>query len=183
MKRMMRRAVVLLLAVCLMAGLGGCAQPGSEISAATRERLDELAQEFVNELEVFILPAKDEPEKLTELGLTVSKPDATYNIDAVKTFYSAYSDNKNTRVTFAFSSSSFVVTRVIIEGKFGYYLRYQDGSAVGNELPITGKLVDSVALTEDTELNKVELTLRREKADVATFTFKHIEGQPAEEVE
>jgi hypothetical protein len=183
MKRMMRRTGVLLLAVFLIAGLGGCASESTEISTATRERLDELVQEFVNELEVFILPAKDDDEKLCELGLTVSKPDATYNIDAVKTFYSAYSDNKNTRVTFAFSSSSFVVTRVIIEGKFGYYLRYQDGSAVGGELPITGKLVDSIALTEDADLAKVELTLRRDKADVATFSFKHIAELPAEEVE
>jgi hypothetical protein len=183
MKRMIRRAVVLLLAVFLVAGLVGCAQPNTEINAATRERLDELVQEFVNELEVFILPAKEDDEKLAELGLTISKPDATYNIDAVKTFYSAYSDNKNTRVTFAFSSSSFVVTRVIIEGKFGYYLRYQDGSAVGGELPITGKLVDSVTLTEDSERNKMELTLHREKVDVATFSFKHIKEQPAEEAE
>jgi hypothetical protein len=182
MKRMMRRAVVLLLAIFLIAGLGGCASSGIQISAATRERLDELVQEFVNELEVFILPAKEDNVKLAEQGLTVSKPDATYNIEAVKTFYSEYSDDKNTRVTFAFSSSSFVVTRVIIEGKFGYYLRYQDGSAVGGELPITGKLVDSVALTEDTDLNKVELTLRREKADVATFTFKHMKELPAPEV-
>jgi hypothetical protein len=181
MKRMMRRAVVLSLAVFLIAGLGSCASSGMQISAATRERLDELVQGFVNELEVFILPAKEDNEKLCALGLTVSKPDATYNVDAVKTFYSAYSDNKNTQVTFAFSSSSFVVTRVIIEGEFGYYLRYQDGSAVGGELPITGKLVDSVALTEDSERGKVELTLYRAKADVATFTFKNIAELPAEE--
>jgi hypothetical protein len=175
MKRMMRQAVVLLWAVLLVVGLAACSSSDTDIDVATRERMDELAQEFVNELEAHILPAKDDSDKLTEMGITVSTPNKTYHIDAVRTFYQDYSDHKNTRVTFAFSSSGFVVTRVVVEGKYGYYLRYQDGTAVGEELPITGKLVDSITLTEDSALDKVELTLRREKADVAMFSFKHVD--------
>lgn len=181
MKHTISRCLALLLVVSLLFSFGGCTSNKEDISEATMARLEELAQDFVNELEVYIIPAKENNEELIALDMTVSTQQGSYNVDAVRDFYTAYTQKKNGMVTFAFTSTSFVVTRVVAEGNYYYYLRYQhDPKAGGEDLPITSMLLTEMELVEDADLNKVELTLRSEKAKPKVFSFKNIVSDAAE---
>lgn len=165
-----------LLAVLIFA----CAMPlvscgQKTMSLGTEERLMELGQEFINELTADILPLKDTPRELQDLGYVVSIDDSTYGSDAVYAFYKKYQAGETGKVTIIFSSKAFVVTRVYVEGNTGYYLRYSHNpKQTEGPLAVTSQIIDNVTLTTDTKLNKAELSVSLDKKNVATFSMRNL---------
>ncbi|MDL2232305.1 hypothetical protein LJC63_01825 [Ruminococcaceae bacterium OttesenSCG-928-L11] len=174
MKHCTYRILPVILSLALVLAMTGCSGSGSGTAhAETQKRLDELVQDYVNELEGLIIPLKEKPEELSENGITVSAQGATYNADALREFYNEYGERKSGMVTFVFTTStSFVVTRLVFEAGFGYYMRYQHNAKAEGDLPITNRFIDNVVLEEQDD--RILLRIYNEKKEVASFTFRNI---------
>lgn len=181
MKKKLCNSLLLVLAVLVMLAGAGCSGNKIKITSEIKMQATRLAQDFANELQSFILPQRENEKKLTGLGLAVAKQNETLNFQVVQDFYEEYEKGQDTMVTFAFSTSSFVVTRIAIQDGVGYYMRYQYDP--DEETPVVkgSRVFKTVDLKVNEARGIATLDLSNGEGSIATFTLKNIFPDSAEE--
>lgn len=172
-KKQLRRGFLLVLCFALMLTLTACTGK-TELTAAEKNRIEELGNVFMEDIKQNILPDRETPTNLTDLGILVVADNKTYNASLLGSFYEDYRVGQNTQLTTVISTTGFVVVRVVFEGSTGCYFRYEYDPFNENSITITSQPVDKITVVEDTKLNKVELTLIRQKKENIVFSFRNL---------
>lgn len=169
----MRSLFTLTICMLLLFSVAGCTK--SNASEQNLERTQELAQDFIDDLTANILPNREAANSLSNFEVVLFDSKKTYNIEYAENFATQMQNNEDTKLTMVFSTSSFVVNRLIYENGVGYYFRFQyDEKKDGQPLEITTKYIDNVELNTDDSRKKVELDVMKSKKKVATFTFRNV---------
>ena len=168
-----RRFFIVILLVFLL--LTGCNLSGGKVSA-NNERLQELGQEFIDDISNHYLSRVSAPAELSRIGLVTSTTNGSYNVGLLQTFAEQQQKGENCTITMAFTATSTVFSRVVYEDDTGYYLRYQHDDKAENEemLEITSRYYETTQFIVNDSATKVDLKLFAGKTEIATFAFKNI---------
>lgn len=162
-----------ILAAALLTMLFSSCQGPQPIPEGNAEKLQELANAVVADLQWKILPNRETPENLVDYGYVLSQRDVSDGIDAITEFYMSYESGNDSEVTLVFADSSFVVAKVAFVDGVGYYLRYEYNKNKSDDFGITGELIDKVELKYQANPPKWEMTLKMKNRQVAVFNFKN----------
>ena len=158
-------------AVVLLAGTA-CGSGAS--SAVDTARMQELGNEFVEQLDSTVIAMREKPERLLGLEAVVVLDDKTYHLDRLYSFYEDYRVGEDTELLLVFQTKSFVVNKIVFEGSAGYYYRYEYDQFNPNAINVSSQPLDKLTITENSSLNKAELTLLRDKMADIVVTFCNI---------
>ena len=158
----------LLIAVLLLLPLfSACSSANNPAHSA--QKMDELGQSFMLDLRDTILPNKEHYDALVENRVVVSTDDGALGLDYLYEFYQNCKDGKADMVTFQFGTKAIVVARIVYDGSNIYYYRYEYSD---KPIEVSARVADSITVTYDEKLKKTELTLKAQKKQLATFSFK-----------
>lgn len=166
--------VIVLFACIPVVLLALTACTGKTSAEANTKRMEELGNEFIEELSTDIVAQREKLDGLLELDAVVVTEDKTYHIEKLENFYDEYKVGGNTQLTTVFKTKSFVVTRIVFEGSAGYYFRYEFDQFNETSIVVSSQSLDKISIAEDTKLNKIELTLMKDKKAPIVFTYKNI---------
>lgn len=147
-----------------------CAEP-AEIDGAATQKIQEIGDAFVSDLQKIIIPAREDPFKLVTEEYVLSEGDKSYNMDVLAEFAVTYDEPDESSVTMIFSGKAFVAARVVFTGGHGYYLRYQYDSFNPNDISVSAQLVDKVDLNYQEKPPKWEMTISNKSKTAASFAF------------
>lgn len=152
--------------------LCACGMP-AKISETDSKALTEMGNALIDDLNRSILRHRGDPEDLQDLGCVVYTGEKTLGSNALAKFYMEYEGKTDTQATLIFADKSFVVTRIIFKGGKGFYLRCSYDENKPEELPVSGKMIDSVVLQYAETPPKWEMLLLYGKEQVADITLKN----------
>lgn len=162
-------AIIIALVLC------SCGRP-SAIKSDDSEKLTEFGNALVSDLKEKILPKKDKPEKLVELGYVLQNGEKSYGMDELAGFSALYNKGGQQEVTMIFADKSFVVSRIVFVGDKGYYFRYEYDAKSPEKLAVSGQIADTVELKYQEKPPKWTMTLGLGKKQIAMFEFKNPQG-------
>lgn len=151
-----------------------CAEPAA-IDAADSQKIQEIGDAFVSDLQKIIIPAREDPFELVAEEYVLSEGDKSYNMDVLAEFAVTYDESDDSSITMIFSDKTFVAARVVFTGGRGYYLRYEYDKFNPKEISVSAQLVDKVDLNYQEKPPKWEMTISNKNKKAASFAFHNPE--------
>lgn len=165
-----RRVCLVCLAFLLL--LCSCGS-GTAISTEDAGRMEVLGGVFLEDLKG-MLPYRQSDEHLLKLEAVVQIDDRTYNFPLLEDFRRGMESGENGQLTAVFKSASFVVVRLVYENGAGYYFRYEFDKFHEDDINISSQRFDELQMADDETLNKVEMSLIRDKNTPIVLAFRNI---------
>lgn len=164
-----RNITTFILIAVLLLGLTSCGK-GKEPTAAQAALRDELAQEYMEEIRTQILPAREKPNTLAQLGCLVSQEEKVDHLARLDAFLEAWEAGEDSVLTTCFLNKSFVTTRLQVVDGVGYYFRYEYQPK--EPIAVTGKVFDNIYTVTSEQTGRVQLKLEYDKKEIAIFSFR-----------
>jgi hypothetical protein len=171
---MRRKVLAGLLAALLFAAVFSACSNEDEAPAGDGARLKEIGEAMVEDIDKYVLPNKETPEKLVENGFVVFMDEKTYGEALLEDFSFAYERGEDCTLTIVLVDNNFRAVRAACEDGEGYYCRFEQDPSKPDSIPVSGEFFDNLTLERMLEgIPRWELGITYKGKDVARIGLRY----------
>jgi hypothetical protein len=162
------------LAAFLFAAAFSACSDAEKAPAGDENRLREIGEAMVEDIDKYILPNKETPENLVEHGFVVFMDEKTYGASLLEDFSFAYERGEDCALTIVLAGNNYRAVRAVCEGGEGYYCRFEQDPSKPESIPVSGEFFDHLTLERMIEgIPRWELLITNRGQTVAEIGLRY----------